>query len=298
MKSWLWRVTAAAVVALSGMTGLTGSAIASPANPDITVIDNPEIAVFLCTPSAYRCDKRYATAKQRQDLEKFLKATPEVTEVRFVSRAASYASFRKEFAGQKNVLAAVRAKDVPESFRVRVSGVADRTRITALANRRPGVRFATDQAEDRALAAKESQEPDISVYLCVKGSLMPSCVRGRGKANKSKATVKEKQAIVAAIKRIPGLLSYEYEDQATAYRNFVEEYADNEAIVEATKESEVPESYRLSMRPEADWYSPCRRLARMPGVYVAYDQKRSLQGVRLSSEYGLSIFETPGGRCE
>ncbi|MEV0596860.1 permease-like cell division protein FtsX [Nonomuraea cavernae] len=76
----------------------------------------------------YGCHKRCATAKQRSDVEMFLKSTPEVTEVRFVSRASAYASFRREFAGQKKVLASVRARDLPESFRVRVSGVADRVR--------------------------------------------------------------------------------------------------------------------------------------------------------------------------
>ncbi|MEV5895776.1 permease-like cell division protein FtsX [Nonomuraea fuscirosea] len=296
MKSWLWRVTAAAVVALSGMTGLSGSAIANPVDPDIIVTDNSEIAVFLCTPSAYGCHKRYATAKQRRDVETFLKTTFEVTEVRFVSRAASYASFRKEFADQKKILAAVRAKDMPESFRVRVSGVADRARITHLVNRRPGVGTATDQAENHATLVKESQGPDISVFLCTKDTAAPACRRGRGKANKLPVTVKERQAIVAAIKRTPGLVSYEYEDQATAYRKFVEKYADNEALVEVTILSDMPESYGLSMRPEADWGSPCRRLARMPGVSGAYDLRRWLKEVRLYSEYGLPNIES-AGKC-
>ncbi|SDL29220.1 hypothetical protein SAMN05421874_1192 [Nonomuraea maritima] len=292
MKSWLWRTAVATVVALSGMGGLTGSAMA---DPDITITDNSEIAVFLCTPSAYGCHKRYATAKQRRDVETFLKTVPEVTEVRFVSRAASYASFRREFAGQKKVLAAVRAEDMPESFRVRVSGVADRLRIRALANRRPGVGIAVDQAEIRAIVA-ESESPDISVFLCIKDSAMPACLRGRGKANKLPSTAKEKQAIVAAIERVPGLVSYRYEDQATAYRNFVESYADKKALIEATRLSDMPDSYRLSMRPEADWDSPCRRLARMPGVSMAYDQSRWLQEVRLHAEYGLPDV-WPTGMC-
>jgi cell division protein FtsX len=279
------------------MTGLTESAMADPVSPDFTVADDSEIAVFLCTPSAYGCHKRYATAKQRRDVETFLKSMPEVTEVRFVSRAAAYASFRREFAGEKRVLAAVRAKDVPESFLVRVSGVADRARITVLADRRPGVGIATDQAENHATVVKKSQSPDISVYLCQKGSPTPACLSGRGKANKLMVTVKEKQAIVAAIERIPGLVSYEYEDQATAYRNFVEEYADNEALVEAVKLSDMPVSYQLSMRPEADWDSPCRRLARMPGVNSAYNQRRWLQGMRLFSEYGLQKVWPANGMC-
>lgn len=282
MKRWLSRVMFAGVVALSGMAG---PAHAAP-TPEVSVGDDSEIAVFLCTPSSYGCHKRYATAKQRRDVERFLKSTPEVTEVRFVSRASAYASFRREFDGQQKVLASVRARDLPESFRVRVSGVADRARIATSANRRPGVGLAVDQAETGA--AVQSEEADISVYLCMKGnSLWRGCLHGRGKANGLAATAKEKKAIVAVIERIPGLESYEYEDQATAYRNFVEAYADNKALIAATRVSDMPESYQLSMRPEADWDTPVRRLARMPGVGPVYDQRCLLRKVRLWSEYGL-----------
>ncbi|MBT2226033.1 permease-like cell division protein FtsX [Nonomuraea sp. NEAU-A123] len=283
MKRWLWRLTVAAVVALSGMTGPVVSAEAASA-PEVNVGEDREIAVFLCTPSADGCHKRYATAKQRRDVGTLLKATPEVTEVRFVSRAAAYASFRQEFAGQKKVLASVRAKDMPESFRVRVSGEADRTRIVLSANGRPGVGLAVDQAKNGVHAPLK---PEISVFLCMKGSDWPACLHGRGKANKSAATAKEKKAIVAVIERIPGLESYVYEDQRAAYRNFVKAYADNEALVSATRVSDMPESYRLSMRPKADLASPIRRLERMPGVGQAYDQRCLFRKARLLSEYGL-----------
>ncbi|MFG1963827.1 permease-like cell division protein FtsX [Nonomuraea sp. NPDC049028] len=283
MKRWLWRLTVSAVVALSGMTGPVVAAEAVPA-PEINVSDDWEIAVFLCTPSADGCHKRYATAKQRRDVETFLNGRPEVTEVRFVSRATAYASFRQEFAGQKKVLASVRAKDMPESFRVRVRGAADRTRIVLLANRRPGVGLAVDQAKNHVDAPLV---PEISVFLCMKGSDWPACAHGRGKANKSAVTVKERKAIVAVIERVPGLESYVYEDQRAAYRNFVKTYADNKALVAATRVSDMPESYRLSMRPKADLDSPSRRLARMPGVAQAYDLGCLSRKARLWSEYGL-----------
>ena len=126
---------------------------------------------------------------------------------------------------------------------------------------------------------------------------MPACLSGRGKANKLMVTVKEKQAIVAAIKRTPGLVSYEYEDQATAYRNFVEKYADNEALVEAVQVSDMPVGYQLSMQPEADWDSPCRRLARMPGVNAAYNQRRWLQGATDVCGNGLRKSGLTEGKC-
>ncbi|MER7505329.1 permease-like cell division protein FtsX [Nonomuraea pusilla] len=286
MKHWLCRATVAAVVALAATAGPAASAAAEPP-PEIGAGDDWEIAVFLCTPSAYDCHKRYATAGQRRDVERFLKATPEVTQVRYVSRATAYAGFRKEFAGREAVLAGVRARDLPESFRVRVSGVADRGRIRALANRRPGVGIAVDQAESHAGATAISEWWDMSLFLCIEDSAMPVCLRGRGRANKKAVTDKEKKAIAAAIAGIPEVESYEYEDQATAYRNFVEANPDKQELISGTKVSDMPESFRLTLRPEADWAAPRRRLARMPGVSDLSDKKCNLLTLRLWSEYGL-----------
>ncbi|MFG2074652.1 permease-like cell division protein FtsX [Nonomuraea maritima] len=276
MKNGLWRVTA--VVALAGMTVPVGSAEADPSRPEVHVTGDFEIAVFLCTPATYRCHKRYATAKQLRDVEAYLKKTPEVTEVRFVSRAAAYANFRREFADHEKV----RAEDLPESFRVRVSRVADRARITALANRPAAVGYVVDQAETHGDPATG---PDLTVFLCTKDSAISSCLRGRRRANK--VTAAEKRAVVAAVERIPGLVTYRYEDQATAYRGFAEAFKENEALVKATKVADMPESYLLWLRPGADWESPRRRLAGLPGVSAVTARRCWVRETRMFAEYGL-----------
>lgn len=274
VKIHLW---VAAAVALAGTTM---PASADPSRPEISVTGDFEIAVFLCTPAAYGCRKRYATAKQRRDVEAHLRNTPEVTEVRFVSRAAAYASFRREFPDQRNV----RAEDLPESFRVRVSRVADRGRVTAAANRPAAVAFAFDQAETHGETEMETG-PDLTLFLCTKDSAMPSCRRGRSTA--TKVTAAEKRAIVAAVERVPGLVTYTYEDQATAYRRFAEGFKDSEALVKGTRVSDMPESYQLWLRPGADWKSPRRRLAGLPGVSAVAAQQCWLRETRLLAEYGL-----------
>ncbi|MFI9593716.1 permease-like cell division protein FtsX [Nonomuraea sp. NPDC052265] len=294
MKRWLWRVLVAFVVVFSGMAG-QAAAEAGPGHEG-GVGEDSEIAVFLCTPSSSRCDKRYATARQRRDVEAFLKSTPEVTEVRFVSRAAAYARFRREYADQKKLLAEVRAEDMPDSFRVRVSGVADRARIVAVANSRRGVGLVIDQVEGDAVAMS-SRNAEVSVFLCMKDSFIKECRHGRGRANKAAATAKEKKAVVAVIERFPGLVSYEYEDQKAAYQNFVEEYADNETLVAATRVSDMPESYRVSVRPEVNRRPWRHRLAGMPGVSQVFDRECLLQGVRLLSEYGLEDLASRTRTC-
>ncbi|MGW2155636.1 permease-like cell division protein FtsX [Nonomuraea sp. NPDC001699] len=293
MKYWLWRVLVAFVVAFSGMAG---QAVAAPGHEG-GVGDDLEIAVFLCAPSAARCHKRYATAKQRRELGAFLKSVPEVTEVRFVSRAAAYAAFRREFAGRKKTLAGVRAKDLPESFRVRVSGVADRARVLAAAESRPGVWWVVDQADGR-FKTQPSWNEDFSVLLCTGTSFTKGCERGRGSANDAAATAKEKKAIVAAIERIPGLESYVFEDQQTAYRNFVETYADDESLILATRMSDMPMRYRLWVRPKGNPGSWGHRLAGMPGVSQVDDLGCLAEGVRFWLEYGLENHRSWTRECE
>ncbi|MFF4193984.1 permease-like cell division protein FtsX [Nonomuraea sp. NPDC001831] len=297
MKRWFSRVMVAAAVALSGMSGQAASAETGPGPADVAAVDDGEIAVFLCTPSARGCHKRPVTAKQRRDVEAFLTSTPGVTEVRFVSRAASYAEFRREFDGETKMLAEVRAKDLPESFWIRVSQTADRARIASAAGLRPGVARVVDQLEVRR-ATRSRWEAELSVFLCTSGTVMPGCRHGRGPANRKAATAKEKKAIVAVIERIPGLESYEYEDQRTAYRNFAEAYADRESLIAATRVSDMPESYRLSIRSDVNRGPWRRRLARMPGVTEVFDYECFVQEVRLRSEYGLKKVGARTRACE
>ncbi|MFI7129175.1 permease-like cell division protein FtsX [Nonomuraea sp. NPDC050153] len=273
---------------LAGMLILVGTPAAAdpvPA-PEVSASDEWEIAVFLCVPATYGCHKRAATAKQTQALRTFLESRPELSDVRFVDRASAYENFRHDFAGNKALLKAVRAKDLPESFRLRVKKGADRDRVKAATVRRPGVDAVIDPAEIYGELQSKPSEWDISIAICVKSSSMPACRSGRGKASGKDATPEEKKAVVAAIEATPGVESYVFEDQATAYRNFIETYADNESLVSVTKMSDMPEWYRLKMRPEVDWNAVSRRLERLPGVQRVYNQRCLDDQLKLSVEYG------------
>ncbi|WP_431913530.1 permease-like cell division protein FtsX [Nonomuraea jabiensis] len=267
---------------LAGMSVLAGT----PAAAEVSAGDEWEIAVFLCTPATYGCHKRGATAKQKQALRTFLESRPELSDVRFVDRASAYESFRRDFAGNKTLLKAVRAKDLPESFRLRVKKGADPDRVRREVHRRPGVGEVIDQAVLYGDTKPMASEWDISIFLCVRDTAMPACLSGRGKANGKIATLKEKKAIVKAIEGTSGVETYIFEDQATAYRNFVESYADNESLVNATRMSDIPESYRLRMRSGTDWNAVSRRLARLPGVSQVYNLRCMDAQIKLLAEYG------------
>ncbi|MEV4010715.1 permease-like cell division protein FtsX [Nonomuraea angiospora] len=280
------RSSVAALFAAMSILVATPAAADPVSAPEVSASDEWEMTVFLCIPTTYGCHKRSATAKQKQALRTFLESRPELSDVRFVNRASAYESFRRDFAGNRTLLKAVRAKDLPESFRLRVKTGADRDRMRHAVYRRPGVGDVIDQTVLYGDTQPMASEWDISVYMCVKGSAMPACLSGRGKANGKIATLKEKKAVAKAIEGTPGVETYIFEDQATAYRNFVESYADNESLVSATRMSDIPESYRLRMRSETDWNAVSRRLARLPGVSQVYNQRCVDAQTKLLAEYG------------
>ncbi|MEW1839574.1 permease-like cell division protein FtsX [Nonomuraea angiospora] len=276
------------VALLAGMSILVGTpAAADPVSaPEVSASDEWEMTVFLCVPTTYGCHKRGATAKQKQALRTFLESRPELSDVRFVDRASAYESFRRDFAGNRTLLKAVRAKDLPESFRLRVKNGADPDRVRHEVYRRPGVGEVVDQTVLYGDTQPVAPEWDISIFLCVRESAMPACLSGRGKANGKIATLKEKKAVAKAIEGTPGVETYIFEDQATAYRNFVDSYADNESLVNATRMSDIPESYRLKMRSETDWNAVSRSLARLPGVSQVHNQRCMDAQTKLVAEYG------------
>ncbi|MGP3919958.1 permease-like cell division protein FtsX [Nonomuraea sp. 10N515B] len=252
--------------------------------------DQWEIVVFLCMPSTYGCHKSDATEKQKRALQAFLGAMPELTEIRFLDRAAMYESLRHDFAANRPLLKSVTAKELPESFRLRVKQGADRARVVAAVHGRSGVGRVEDLAEFND--GSWADPSDGTVFLCAKGSLTPACVSGRGKANKKAATFREKKAIIAALDRMPGVESYVFQDQRTAYRHFATTYADNEALVAITKVSDMPESYRLTLYPVADWNGVMASLSRLSGVSQVYNQRCSDTKMKLIAEYGFS--DMPG----
>ncbi|MER7423474.1 permease-like cell division protein FtsX [Nonomuraea rubra] len=218
-----------------------------------------------------------------------LEAVPGVTGVRFVSQAEAYESLRSDFAGNKGLLKEFPAKALPESFRVRVAKGAEREPVSAAVERRPGVSYVADEA-DMFGNPDWSGGADISVTLCVKDDYVPACRAGRGAADGARATAREKKAIVSAIEKMPGVTSYVFEDQKTAYRNFAEDFADNEALVQATRPSDLPEAYRLTARPEADWNLMSRRPARLNGVHRAYNARCLAAKATLGVKYGIRYW--------
>ncbi|MEV0625992.1 permease-like cell division protein FtsX [Nonomuraea wenchangensis] len=280
---------------LRGLLGvaLVASAVVAVSSPASAGDAEYEIRVFMCSsPSLPGCGKRAATGAQKRAVRTLLEGLPEVEEVRFVDRAGMYASFRRDFAGNKPLLRQITTKDLPEMFLLRVKEGADRERVTRAVRGRPGVSWATDAADWQRDALSWTPDWDGNLVLCSAGSAMVRCGKGRGKANKKAATARERAAMAAALAKDPAVLSYVFEDQRTAYENFKDDFAGNEGMLNATEMSDMPESYRLTLRPDADWNTVTNRMARMPGVSWASNARCFETVAKLAGVYGLLDYSS------
>lgn len=57
-------------------------------------------------------------------------------------------------------------------------------------------------------------------------------------------TAKQKRALEAKLRAMPGVTEVEFESQEEAYANFTEENADNEVLLSAIQQEDMPESFR------------------------------------------------------
>ncbi|SBT47081.1 permease-like cell division protein FtsX [Micromonospora narathiwatensis] len=104
---------------------LVNPACESPARDTAT-----DVSIFL------RMD---VTDQQRNAVNRELEADPAARTMVFVSREEALARFRKIFEDKPELVAAVQADQLPESFRVKVTGRSSYARLTARVERMPGV---------------------------------------------------------------------------------------------------------------------------------------------------------------
>ncbi|MFI7633926.1 permease-like cell division protein FtsX [Nonomuraea sp. NPDC049400] len=266
---------AAAVVVLAGAA--TAVWLSGPGAEDRAVAADPapaestEVAVFLCTKSAPKnssCQGRDASRAEREAIERTLKELPQLKEVLYTDQTAAYTNFRAAFAHNKAVLDAVKPADLPASFRLKFKKGADPKEVEKALRGMSGVRSVRPQA----LPSAEQRKPLISVFLCGKGSAMPACGAERESRGKDgfkvtkdgkAATAAQTRAIEKTIKAMPGVQEVVFEDQAAAYENFMRTYRGRKELVKVT---DLPESFRVMMKPEAEWVPVVRQMRRQPGV--------------------------------
>jgi len=290
-------VTAAVVVVLAGATtavwlgGRGDERSAALAGPAAAAPGLTEVQVFLCTRSAGddpACEGQSATPDQVKSVEEAARRVPGVTSVAYVDQAEAYASFRRDFAADQAVLDEVTADELHASFRLLIGSGGDPVASSQELQRLPGVAHVAMVPEVGPDPVGGDGGAEITVFLCQRDSLLPACAPGPQREGRA-ATKADKDSVVALLRAVPEVASFVFEDQETAFKNFKEAYADNEALVGATRVEDMPESYRVRVKARADRSELVRALSRQRGVGSVVDQRCLAQKALLANRYLLKL---------
>ncbi|GAA3969849.1 ABC transporter permease [Thermobifida alba] len=81
----------------------------------------------------------------------------------------------------------------------------------------------------------------ITIYLCTESSPSTHCVEN------GPATDEDRNSIQADLEAMPEVANVEYVDQAQAWQDFQGRFANQQALVEATKEGDIPDNFRVQL---------------------------------------------------
>ncbi|MEU6723403.1 permease-like cell division protein FtsX [Nonomuraea wenchangensis] len=289
-------VTAGVAATAVGLTLGPGDDQIAVAEPARIEPGKADMTVIMCSASALvvkepRCGGRDATAEEVAAAERAVRGLPQVEAAYTVDQQHAYDDFRTDFALNKPMLDAVKAADLPVSIRLTVKKGADRREVEESLRALPGIGGVADNTATEAVLESRS-EMRVNVFLCGKGAPLPSCgverkrdgtVVREGKA----ATKAQKIALGKLIGDLPEVQSYTFEDQQAAYDNFRRQFASNKALLNATKVSDMPESFRVLLKQGSAWATPVAMLRRQPGVANVFYVPCQQDGMLALSRYGV-----------
>ncbi|MFI6787633.1 permease-like cell division protein FtsX [Nonomuraea sp. NPDC050383] len=292
---------AAAAVVVAGAATVAGFTLsgageeASVASARAQTPDQADVSVFLCTGLELDkkvCQGRAATEQQTKALAESLSRLPGVASVFFEDRRSAYERFRKAFADRPDIVAKVKADDVPESYRIMLESGSKPQPVSAAAEKLPGVALVSDRTMTDAAAALRNKPVDISVFLCVGSSNLPSCKSYEASRKTSKhgkgITAEDTNKLAREIRAMPGVQKVIFEDQLQAYEKFKKAYTQNKALLAATEVSDMPMSFRVRLTTGTDSAKVAATLRTRPGVAQVVDQKCSLAQFMLMTDHGIS----------
>ncbi|MEU6739358.1 permease-like cell division protein FtsX [Streptosporangium sandarakinum] len=112
--------------------------------------DKVEVSVFLCKkndPFPACKGSGGVNAQEKAALEQQIKAMPQVESVSFENAAQAYELFKSQQSGNTVLLSAIRAEDMPESFRVKLKDPDTYTAVIEQLKGAPGVSNVINQKE-------------------------------------------------------------------------------------------------------------------------------------------------------
>ncbi|MFC7386957.1 permease-like cell division protein FtsX [Sphaerisporangium rhizosphaerae] len=223
--------------------------------PDAPWPTTGEASVFLCGSGSAQdnCDGRAIMAAQRLMVERTLRGLPEVSAVRFQSRAETLKDFKKAWALSATAREAFRESDMPESFVVDLTSTGDFLRKVETL---PGV--SNVYVRGTSFWAGKA---DVAIRLCPRtapGKNSP-CL-GRGEASAA-----EKATIYQTLRDLDGIGAIYLEDRRHATKDafwamFARSPDDTKLF------AYIPESYHLVLDGPGAVDRVRRAVSGLPGV--------------------------------
>ncbi|MET7463801.1 permease-like cell division protein FtsX [Nonomuraea sp. NPDC005501] len=291
------RLAAAAAVVVAGAATVAGFTASGGDQQRASVAAAPKapervVSVFLCGVKGDPCQGGAATGQQKADLATSLRRVPGVARVSFEDRKSAYERFRKAYTGQRKILEAVKAEQVAESYRVVLRPGAQPQPVYAAAKGLPGVALVSDLHMIGGLSEDSlKQTPDVTVFLCEPFSDTPPCKRYEARSDTSGISIEDITKLNRTIMAMPRVREVRFESQVEAYQEFKRAYADNKTLLDATKVEDMPQSFRVYLKPDADSTKVAAALARQPGVSQTMDGRCQVLRVTLARDYGITTLK-------
>jgi cell division transport system permease protein len=112
---------------------------------------------------------------------------------------------------------------------------------------------------------------EISVFLCQKNSPFENC------KNRGAVTQAQKAQLEQQIKGMTEVERVEFENQAQAFENFKQQYANNSTLLSAIKVEDMPESFRVKLKNPEQYGNVIQTLQGAEGVANVVDQKQLVE---------------------
>ncbi|MFC5823023.1 permease-like cell division protein FtsX [Nonomuraea insulae] len=130
-----------------------------------------------------------------------------------------------------------------------------------------------------------SGEADVSVFLCTKSAPEETPCQGQAASAQQVKTIEEE------LRRLPQVDGMFFENQALAYENFKRSYAHNQALLDAVKVTDLPQSFRLKIKEGGDRRQVRESVRGLAGIRDVVDRASlGTQPIDGQVEWEISVF--------
>ncbi|MBV2362122.1 permease-like cell division protein FtsX [Streptomonospora nanhaiensis] len=111
----------------------------------------------------------------------------------------------------------------------------------------------------------------LTVYMCTDISTSNACQENGA------ATDQQRQDVQNALESMDEVSSVEYISAEDAFKDFQERFANNEAMVEAVREGDIPDNFRVQLVDPSQYEAVSSNIEGSPGIDSIYDDQAVLE---------------------